>query len=552
MENDNNNIVESKKNEAKNNVAKKALIIIASFYFIVMFTFYPLYINGKYTYLCTQKFSIYLIISAITLFSALVFLIVYVCTEYSSVGNIIRSSFKSLSLIDKFVIAYALAVMISFLLSNYKQTALIGLDGWWTGLVTCLIICLTYFLVSRNLQYEKYFLHVILIASAIVYLIGIIQRLGFDPFMLYASLSPGASRSYLSTIGNNNWFANYFCVTFPLGVWAFLYTQSKKETYLLAAFIAIACFVMVAQRSNSVFLGMIGAFLFMMWFSFDSYKSLKNYCTLILICLLSFRVYGLISLLFENAAALKTLPLFLCFNSLMYIPIIFMCIVYLIIDLCEKKEVDFKKFKIIRFVLALIAAASALILILIFILINTTSLFEGGNGSQSSYTLRFSEEWGNWRGRLWMHGLNVYREFPLLEKLFGCGPDCFSAYSYDYYGNVMKDVFSGYRITNAHNEFITSLVNIGLIGTIAYYGVFVSAIITFIKNRQKLMIAGGAAVCVVAYVFNTMVSFQMITSTPLLFLLIALISNLHRSHGLGMYNDKNIATSSGLKTDDAG
>ena len=64
----------------------------------------------------------------------------------------------------------------------------------------------------------------------------------------------------------------------------------------------------------------------------------------------------------------------------------------------------------------------------------------------------------------------------LKQKLLGAGPDCFAGYLEQVLpgGTVLfdKGYFAGSIFTNAHNEWLTTLINLGVLGTAAYAAYF--------------------------------------------------------------------------------
>ena len=83
-------------------------------------------------------------------------------------------------------------------------------------------------------------------------------------------------------------------------------------------------------------------------------------------------------------------------------------------------------------------------------------------------------------------GIQILKEFPLIRKLFGAGPDCFAccAYAMPELSDMLYRYFGSARLTNAHNELLTCLVNTGIFGFIFYLGIFVSFIIGSGKHKQ--------------------------------------------------------------------
>ena len=130
-----------------------------------------------------------------------------------------------------------------------------------------------------------------------------------------------------------------------------------------------------------------------------------------------------------------------------------------------------------------------------------------------------------------MTGIALFGEMPFLQKLIGIGPDCFAEYAYREGSDViemLRQVFGNATLTNAHNEWLTTLVNMGLLGLISYSGMFLSAMIRYLKNLSKnpwIYACGLAALC---YTAHNMVSFQQALNGPIMFLVLAIGENLMR------------------------
>ncbi|WP_455620334.1 O-antigen ligase family protein [Eisenbergiella sp.] len=151
----------------------------------------------------------------------------------------------------------------------------------------------------------------------------------------------------------------------------------------------------------------------------------------------------------------------------------------------------------------------------------------GGTGIKESLPsiFIFNEEWGNGRGGIWKECLEIWREQGIGRKLFGVGPDCLKAFLYAEQGSrpLLAQTYADAVLTNCHNEWMTLLMDTGLLGLVSYAGFLVSAAVRFLKKGGTAGAAGALAV--ITYTVHNMVSFQQITSTPLLFLAAALAWN---------------------------
>ena len=78
---------------------------------------------------------------------------------------------------------------------------------------------------------------------------------------------------------------------------------------------------------------------------------------------------------------------------------------------------------------------------------------------------------------------------------------------------MVNDRFGGNRLTNAHNEWLTTLINLGVLGTAAYAAVFLTALWKYRRNSMAIML-------LFTYGMHSLISFQQVLNTPFFFLLL--------------------------------
>ena len=77
-------------------------------------------------------------------------------------------------------------------------------------------------------------------------------------------------------------------------------------------------------------------------------------------------------------------------------------------------------------------------------------------------------------------------------------------------------------MSNAHNEFITNLVNIGAVGTVAFYGILVSYACTSVKMLKKDIKIAAVAICMLCYVGYNIVNYAEVVNYPFYMVLVGL------------------------------
>ena len=158
---------------------------------------------------------------------------------------------------------------------------------------------------------------------------------------------------------------------------------------------------------------------------------------------------------------------------------------------------------------------------------------------------------GSGRGFLWRIALEGFVQGDMKDKLLGAGPDCYGVAVFGRLGTG-SDVWKGEHwegavFTNAHNEVLSQLCNVGILGTVSYLAIFLTGLWRYgrgsAERRRSLVQSrgggpgkdGGAlafpadsdAYCLWAgvlaiamYGAHSLISFQQVLNTPLLFLVL--------------------------------
>lgn len=173
-------------------------------------------------------------------------------------------------------------------------------------------------------------------------------------------------------------------------------------------------------------------------------------------------------------------------------------------------------------------AALGIMATIIFIAVNTVkqgSLTSGLSPVADNF-LNFTNDWGSGRGVSYRAAIWSFAELDFLHKLVGVGPDCMAAFIYgsgsERILSVITEKFGKLRLTNAHNEWLTILVNQGIVGVTAFAGMICSAIYRYLKNRDVSVIAAACGMGVLAYTLNNIFSFQTSVNTPTMFILLGM------------------------------
>ena len=512
----------------------KAGNLLATAYMLIMFVLYPFYMKNGYTDLGEAKyhFFFYVTIAAVILLLILAGVILLIRVREKKKGErIYLFSFEKVSGVDLLVLLYLSEAFVSFAFSDYRREAFFGTEGWYMGFATILLLCLIYFLIGGFWKATVKIYAAPVTASCLVFLLGILNR-----FSVYLPFQEAAGGEFISTLGNINWFCGYFSVIAPIGFsMYFLWSTRTEDPYpdvgkgLIGEFLAVLllCLVFTAafsQGSNSIFLVIVTEFLFFTMVTLGK----KIHMMQIPIFLITIGAGMIISGELReclpgrfNYELDELSSRLLDPENGMWICVIAMALGFFC-HMRSRRESQAGT-TLLRGILL------GVICFMILFLPVTVTMYMSGRllgidqaGLGSLFT--FDENWGNGRGASMITGIRIFRELPLLQKLFGAGPDCFSAcaYSIPELTGYLYENFGTARLTNAHNELITTLVNTGITGVILYYAMMAAFIRRCMIRAKEDTAFYIPAACVTGYLIHNLISFSQVLSFPYVFLLMGM------------------------------
>ena len=145
------------------------------------------------------------------------------------------------------------------------------------------------------------------------------------------------------------------------------------------------------------------------------------------------------------------------------------------------------------------------------ILLNT-ALRDLPLGSLESW-LRFSDEWGTDRGKVWKYCLRLYGQFPLPDKLLGGGCGILALL------DSTRRIFPDAILDTAHCEYLQILLNWGALGLTCYLVWIGDTLRRALRSGRDLplTLAAGA----LGYAFNALSNIAQAPGIMLFFVLLA-------------------------------
>lgn len=496
----------------------------------LMLTVFPLYMKNHYSKMGVRKFQFFLAVSVGCLIPAGICLGLPFLRERAWKGNMAITG--RLSSLDWAVCLYMAAACISWCLSVDREAAWSGVEGWSMGLRTQLIFGLIYFLASRQFPWKKVIFAGHFISSGAVFGLGILHRFGIDPLGMYEGIDESWQLLFLSTIGQATWYSSYVCTVLVLGVVGFFVSQKPVCRLAMGLYCMLGFSAIAVQNSDSAFVAtaflMFGLFLA----ACDSLEWMERFWETMILVMGSFKIIGVMQKVFaDRAVKLGGLSEFLSQSMQTWVIFLLVCAGYLFFLLYRQRYPDHERpayGKRLRKA-AVVSVPAALFFYVAAVWLNTTGRLEAWLGirSANSYLL-FDRYWGNSRGFTWSFTVNAYAGFPVFRKLFGAGPDCFSAYCYadpKLCGELNHFFGWDQTLTNAHNEFLNTLFCMGIAGLITFSLIFVTAFCRFWKGRKEEMLLLMGMLVVLIYAAHNFFCYQQVCCTPFLFLILGMSEN---------------------------
>lgn len=512
--------------------ANFTMIWVVKAYVFLMFALYPLYYQDKYYNMGQAKWEFFRLISSIFGVLCLIILIWYLGCFIAAEKFVpmIKEFASKLNLTDCFVLAYFVITTISTIATPYKENVIFGYEGWYMGYVAQVGFVLIYFLVSRFWRWDSIHLFIFLMTAFIVFFFGVIMKFHIDPMEMYVDLDEQYVENFISTLGQATWYSSYMCILYPLGVIAYWRSEKLWQKIAFGIFTVMSFMTVVTQNSDSAYMAIMGVFFLLFWISFESNTSFLRFLEVMIMALGAFKFMGLMQKTFaEHMVWIDRLSIFMSQSTFTLVLLIVVVALYLFMRFWVFKKTEFQisSVKMLRCI-ALVLVIAGIVGGIIYIYLNTTGRLPENLASDNNY-LFFNDRWGNSRGLSWKCAVGTFVQENLWLKLFGAGPDSFAESVYTYFATELNERWGeGTTLTCAHNEWLNAVINVGILGLIAYLGSFISAFRDCMKKAKEYPELFGVAISIVAYILHNFFCYQQIICTPTIFILMGMAQSVIR------------------------
>lgn len=497
------------------------LQVLLGVYVIAVGAGVPLVVRDKYFDILIVKYYYYCFCTI----TMLVLLIGYSVTagrkklrEYFK-GVSVRKFAAGLSAADIAVLLYLLIAILSTLTSDYVFESFWGNEGRYTGLFLMSWYVLSYFCISRFWKFKNWYIDIILITGIGVCLFGITDYFQMDILGFKAPMIEEQRAIFTSTLGNINTYTAYVGIITALGT--VLYAKSDEVRHMIFYYVCmvISFFAIIMGVSDNAYLSLGALFGFLPLYLFGNKKGVQRYLIILATFFSVIQVIQWINTAFSDTV----LGIDSAFNMvadsglLIYVMIGLWAAVFLWYFLDRKWKrgnVSFgNKLRLIW--LGVLAAA---FLAVGYAAYDCNVLGNAERyGALKSY-LVFDDEWGTHRGYIWRNTMECYMRLSNWKKFIGFGPETFGILVLrQTRGNKYGELFD-----SAHNEYLHTLVTVGIAGLAAYL-FFIAAQIRQCfcckKNNPYVIAAAFGIICYSAQAF---VNLNLPIVTPVFWLLLGM------------------------------
>lgn len=472
-------------------------------FLMVMLAGLPLVVTDGFSNITETK-SVFFFASSLTFLGVALYHIVKNNKEREKSG-LAKEKIRLMPL-DIALLCFGGCVLLSALFSSYQADVWLGIYSRYQGVLTLAVYILLYFVISRYYKYNDSVLIVAVIAFSVVSLLGVLNCFDIDFIGFYARLAQKYKTSFVSTIGNINFYSSYMCLLMPLVISGFCQSTGKTIRIVYTAGLVMGSFGMMVTSSESYALGLGASLVVMPLFFIADLPKLKKFLLSVVIIVASTQLYCVFYRMADkiNVPLSKTLTVFT--NPVVALGITVLCALsYLLVTKFPGE---------LRFIRKIYTAGVILIVVYIavcFVISNTI-----GFGKLDNY-FRITSEWGTYRGKIWGYCIDAFKDFSLKEKLFGVGPEALHRIT------ASGNLFEGQSVDQAHNEYLHYLMTSGIFGLVSYLGVIAAVCGAVVRTLKGSTLAVGIFSALVSYWIQAGVNLAQPFTTPLMYIYIAII-----------------------------
>lgn len=507
---------------------------VISFFLLLLVTVFPLvYHNSYYDILETKYRWYYGLVGGMLAVVLVLAIIMLAIDQMENQGEHAARLFTKLKpknwrstfyAADAAVVVFWLVLVISTLQSEYFYESFWGNEGRYSGLFLLTLYVAVYFVISRFWTMKGWVLEAFLISGLIVCYIGITDYFQLDVLHFRSgikALHPDQSAIFTSTMGNINTYTAY--VALIMGVATAMFTTAKKPGRVVWYYICmvVTFFAIIMGCSDNAYLALGALFSFLPLALFRSRMGIKRYLLMLATFSTVIQCIDFINQAYsEVVIGLDSLFLILVnFSGLMYV-VVALWLIYIAVVIFDRNNREAAE-EMGSVPVCIWSGLLVTGVLIVCCMLYDANVAGGADkyGALGNY-LVFNDSWGTNRGYIWRKSVEIFRDFPVLQKLFGYGPETFGILTRN---NFLKEMVNttGQKFDSAHNEYLQYLVTIGALGVFAYLMFLFSAGFRMCKSLSQNPYILGCLFAVLCYAVQALVNLNLPITAPMMWLLLS-------------------------------
>lgn len=519
-------------NDVFSETCKKIYAGIVSVGVLCTLIIFPLFYRDYYFDILESKYIFYYI-TMLLLFAAismmtLIFLVVdalefqlWHTKEFFQKFSV-KNIKNTLSVVDLSLIIFLVICIISTLQSDYLFESFWGNEGRFSGLFLHLIYGISFLIISHFYDFKKWHLYLFLSVAMLPLLFGITDYFCLDILDFKKEVAETDINAFTSTFGNINTYVTYVGIVFGCLSVLLVTEQTYWKAFLYFIGTLIASFAMIMGNSDNGFFAIGMVFGFLPLLAFQNRRGVERYVLLTAGFFSAAQVVSWISGKLEGKVlALEGVSRVITSVGKLWIIVVLLWAVWGILLGIRIKNGEKQKEELGNLLVKIWAGLLVLGFIAgIFMLYDANLAGHSERyGALGSY-LKFSDEWGNYRGMIWRITMESYAKQPFSHKLWGYGLDTFGVMTVDYREETSR--ICGQVYDSAHNEYLQYLVTIGPLGLLAYLSFLVSSIWTMLTKPKNKRWSAAVALAVICYLAQAAVTINLPIVTPIMWMLLSM------------------------------
>lgn len=362
--------------------------------------------------------------------------------------------------------------------AGFTNAVLTGSEGRYCGLYFMISCGAAFFVISCGRMSMKRLMPLVITCAALCAGLGFVNAIGYDPLGFYDRIKKGQEPTFLSTIGNFDFFGAFIVMIFSLAGAQFVLNENKGMRWLGGVCASIMAFGITACRTECSFAGMHMACYLLFALSGGAYARMVRACMLWAVSFASLPVtYPLLEASIYNPH-IDGLPKML-YNLHIgeYAALLFaaFAVVFLLLQRRGKKPVSRKQ--LMKWMMGLFFCGGMLLIaaIVYFSVFDTKTKL----GSFANF-LRFNDSWGTLRGFVYVRALRAFRDFEPMDKLFGAGMELTRSILTPYFDNPKMLRYGVFN--DPHCQPLQMLLTCGIAGMLCFLGLYLSMIVMLFRN----------------------------------------------------------------------